>query len=122
MRGGEVLALMGEMGVGKTTFMQGLAQGLGISKNLNSPTFIIVRTYDVNKQKIKKLFHVDLYRLEENVEQEMENLGLLDEMGKTENVVAVEWAEKARDFLPENTKWIEIVAVDEFKRKIIIKE
>jgi tRNA threonylcarbamoyladenosine biosynthesis protein TsaE len=119
--GGEVIGLVGDLGAGKTTFVQGLAHGLGISKNLNSPTYIIVRTYKIQKDKVEKLYHVDLYRLEENISEELVNLGLSDEMGKPENVIVIEWAEKAREALPKNTKWIEFDQIDENKRKIIIK-
>ena len=57
---GDVVGLTGELGSGKTTFIQGVAEGLGVSARVNSPTFIIMREYG-------KLYHVDLYRLEENL-------------------------------------------------------
>jgi len=128
LKGGEVLALVGEMGAGKTTFMQGLAHGLGIERNLNSPTYIIIRSYElINKQhttnnKVNKLIHVDLYRLEGDIKQELINLGLLEQMGKPENIVAIEWAKKAKEILPQNTKWVEFYYVSEQERRIIINE
>ena len=77
LKGGEVLALRGDLGAGKTTFIQGLAKGLGIRKTIVSPTFIIVRRYPVSDG--RQFYHVDLYRLEEGIGKELENLGLTDE-------------------------------------------
>lgn len=110
---GDVIALSGDLGAGKTTFVQGLAEGLGISQRINSPTFIIMREYD-------GFVHVDLYRLEGNLESEMENIGLLDIIREGKSIVVIEWAEKIKHLLPENTKWINVTIVDDTKRKIEI--
>src|SRR3989344_6763716 len=77
-----ILALSGDMGSGKTTFAQGIGQGLGIKKRIISPTFIIMRKYttDSNRTKFKFFYHIDLYRLEGNISKELQNLGLTDEM------------------------------------------
>jgi tRNA threonylcarbamoyladenosine biosynthesis protein TsaE len=103
LKGGEVLALYGNLGAGKTTFMQGLAKGLGIKKNIISPTFIIMRTYqtDINDKKleIRNLYHVDLYRIEG--EDDVKGLGLLELMNQPENIVALEWPDKIENVLPE---------------------
>ncbi len=115
LKGGEILALTGDLGSGKTTFVQGLAQGLGIPNRIISPTFILVREYDI---KGKKFYHVDLYRLEGNLEQEIKNLGLEDIWSQEENIVVIEWAEKIKPFLPRTAKWIEFERVDEERRKI----
>ena len=116
LKGGEVLALQGDLGAGKTTFIQGLAKGLGIKKTIVSPTFIIVRRYPVSGR--RHLYHVDLYRLEEEIGKELENLGLTDEWGRKENIVVIEWADKARNEIPKSAIWIEFEYVDEHKRKI----
>src|SRR5476649_2454201 len=79
LRGGEVLALYGDLGSGKTTFMQGLAKGLGITRNIISSTFIIMRTYTINRKVLKNLYHLDLYRID-NDEQAVD-LGLKDLIG-----------------------------------------
>jgi tRNA threonylcarbamoyladenosine biosynthesis protein TsaE len=103
LKGGEVIALYGDLGSGKTTFMQGLAKGLGIKKNIISPTFIIMRTYHMGTgdegQGIRSLYHLDLYRIEN--ETQAEDLGLLELMGDSENVVAIEWPDKIENVLPE---------------------
>lgn len=104
LKGGEVLALYGDLGSGKTTFMQGLAQGLGVKRRIISPTFIIMRTYEVKTKdkelRIKNLYHLDLYRIES--EQDIEGLGLIELLGQKENVVAIEWPDKIKNVLPEN--------------------
>jgi tRNA threonylcarbamoyladenosine biosynthesis protein TsaE len=108
-----VLALTGELGSGKTTFLQGLAEGLGIKKRIISPTFIIIRTYDKSQNtndlkvsELKTFHHIDLYRIEGNIGDELKNLGMDEIFSDPANVVAIEWAEKAKDYLPENTTWI----------------
>ena len=118
LTGGEVIALSGDLGAGKTHFIQGLAQGLGLKARITSPTFIIMRDYDL--QKDKHFYHVDLYRLEENIDRELGNLGITDLWGRKENIFAIEWAEKAKDFLPENAIWVKIEDLGEEKRKITI--
>jgi tRNA threonylcarbamoyladenosine biosynthesis protein TsaE len=103
LKGGEVLALHGDLGSGKTTFMQGLAEGLGVKRRIISPTFIIMRTYDTaseHSKDIKNLYHVDLYRIES--ERDVEGLGLLELLGERENIVAIEWPDKIENLLPEN--------------------
>ncbi len=112
MKGGEILALTGDLGSGKTTFIQGLAQGLGIENKIISPTFILLRHYD-------NLFHLDLYRLEGNVWQEVRNLGVEDYWGKEKNIFAIEWAEKIKKYLPKNTRWIKFRMLEDGKHEII---
>jgi tRNA threonylcarbamoyladenosine biosynthesis protein TsaE len=97
VKGGDVLALYGDLGSGKTTFVQGLAKGLGIEKQIISPTFIIMRTYAFGE---KTLYHVDLYRIEK--EEDVEGIGLLELMKDPNNVVVIEWPEKIENLLPAN--------------------
>jgi len=102
LRGGEVLALHGDLGSGKTTFVQGLAKGLGIAGHVISPTFIIMRTYAIRNSQfaIRNFYHVDLYRIEG--EEDAEGLGLLDLFDDRENIVVIEWPDKIENLLPEN--------------------
>ncbi len=91
---GTVLALRGELGAGKTCFVQGLARGLGVKEDhVVSPTFVLVREYRGRLP----LYHIDLYRL--SAGREVESLGL-EEYLEGEGVCAVEWAEKAEGILP----------------------
>ena len=85
LKGGETLVLRGGLGAGKTTFTKGLAKALGISRNVVSPTFTLVREYEDGRL---KLYHFDLYRIED--EGELEELGL-DEYFRDDSVVVIEW-------------------------------
>lgn len=95
-----VIALEGELGVGKTTFIQGFAQGLGIKDKIISPTFVLIRQHPIPVSD-KTLFHIDLYRLEKGLD--INNLGLKDIWLNPKNVVLIEWAEKIENYLPQNT-------------------
>ena len=100
-----VIALFGDLGSGKTTFTQGVGKALGISQRITSPTFILMRRYEItDNQKWDFLFHVDLYRT--NSFHDIEGLGLLDLMKDPKNLFVIEWADKMKEYLPE--KRIEI--------------
>jgi tRNA threonylcarbamoyladenosine biosynthesis protein TsaE len=94
-----ILCLYGELGSGKTTFVQGLAHGLGLTRTrLLSPTFIIVRRYDLQSSE-KFFYHMDLYRM--NTPQDMQSLGLMEMFDNKDNYVAIEWPERLGDSLPQ---------------------
>jgi len=118
LEGGEVFALSGELGSGKTTFVQGFAEGLGVKARIISPTFILVRKYGAGD---KDFYHIDLYRLEGNIENEVINLGLSDVWAKPENIVVIEWAEKIEKMIPKGARWIKFEDLGGDKRKIIIQ-
>jgi tRNA threonylcarbamoyladenosine biosynthesis protein TsaE len=94
--GDTTLALHGDMGVGKTTFVQGLAQGLGVHEHVTSPTFAIYSVYRGNG---RTLIHLDAYRLEN--EGQLEAI-LLDEFLVSPWILAVEWPERVAGWLPKN--------------------
>lgn len=119
LEGGETLALTGDLGSGKTTFTQGLAEGLGIEGRIISPTFILMRKYLAPKL---NFYHIDFYRLENGLENEVKNLGIDDTWGKENNIVAIEWAEKIKDTLPAGTIWVRFENLGEEKRKILIED
>lgn len=114
LKGGEIFALEGELGAGKTTFIQGLAEGMGIGARVNSPTFILMRFYKGKKN----LYHIDLYRLEEDIDTQLSELGIKDAWGKEENVVVIEWADKVKDIYPPHTQRVVFKEIDENTRKI----
>jgi tRNA threonylcarbamoyladenosine biosynthesis protein TsaE len=97
LRGGEVIALIGELGAGKTVFTKGLARGLGIKERVQSPTFLLMKIYNVKKQKIKFLCHVDAYRL--SGAAGLIDIGLLDWLGRADTVTVIEWADKVSELL-----------------------
>lgn len=95
--GKNVLCLFGELGSGKTVFTKGIAEGLGIKKRILSPTFVIIREYQIPKSE-KILYHIDLYRLE--TEKEVINAGIVSLFEDKNNIVVLEWAEKLGNLLP----------------------
>lgn len=109
LRVGDVVCLHGDLGSGKTTFVQGLAEGLGIKNRIISPTFIIIRTY-------KNFYHVDLYRVEK--EDDIKTLGLEEIINDKSRVVAIEWAQKMKNFLPKKRIDVRFSYEGENKRKI----
>jgi len=125
-KGPFVLALSGELGSGKTTFIQGLAEGLGIKQRIISPTFILVRKYHLKgisekKDEFDSFYHVDLYRLEGNIEKELKNLGVEEILTNPKNIIAIEWGEKAKNVIPKNATWVKFQSIGEETRKIIIE-
>ncbi len=94
----QVVCLYGDLGSGKTTFAQGFAKGLGIETRLLSPTFIIVRRYDI-PERVGFFYHVDLYRVK--TQKDTVVLGLADILADPRNYVVMEWAEKATPLLPK---------------------
>jgi tRNA threonylcarbamoyladenosine biosynthesis protein TsaE len=94
-----------------------LAEGLGIKARIISPTFILMRTYELPDE--RNFYHIDLYRLEKDIESEVENLGIPDIWAKPDNIVAIEWAEKIKDLLPESTQWIKFKTLENGDHEII---
>ncbi len=100
-KSGEIYCLIGDLGVGKTVFSKGFAEGLGITEPITSPTFTIVQVYDAPKS----LYHFDMYRIEDPDELEM--IGYEDYFyGK--GVCLVEWANNVKEVIPKEAVWIEI--------------
>lgn len=115
LRGGEVIGLEGELGSGKTTLIQGIARGLGVTEPVTSPTFTLAATYS---GKNIPLYHLDLYRIEKA--QEFTSAGLEDLVwGK--GIAVVEWADKASDLLPSENLWIKIEFGNSEERNIQIQ-
>jgi len=101
LQGGEIIALSGPLGSGKTTFVKGVAKGLKLKQLIQSPTFLLLREYPVlENPKIKRLVHIDLYRLKN--EEEIASLGLSDYLGRKEVVSLIEWPDKIQDWLKKN--------------------
>ena len=101
-KSGEVYALDGDLGVGKTVFAKGFAQGLGISEHITSPTFTILQEYEDGRL---PLYHFDVYRVEDP--SEMEEIGF-DDYLYGRGVCLIEWAEQIEELLPAETVRIRI--------------
>jgi len=94
-RPGQIYALVGDLGVGKTVFTQGFAEGLGVTEMVNSPTFTILQVYETGRL---PFYHFDVYRIAD--EEEMEEVGYED-CFYGEGVCLIEWAELIKGILPE---------------------
>lgn len=103
--GGEVVALFGDLGAGKTTFTQAVAKYLGVVQPVTSPTFTIWQQYVSQHPTIKKLIHIDAYRLTSG--QDLAAIGIDDWAGQPDCLVIIEWPEKVLDWLPRNAWQIE---------------
>lgn len=107
---GDVITLEGDLGAGKTTFTKGFAKGLGISRNVNSPTFTIIKEYTDGRI---PLYHMDVYRLEDSEE----DLGF-EEYFNSDGVTMIEWASMIKDQLPPERLEIEIFRSGDDEREI----
>ena len=110
----DCLAFFGEMGVGKTTFIQGLAQGLGVCGEICSPTFSIVNEYRGEVP----LIHFDMYRV--TGEDDLATTNFFEYLNDPKNIIAIEWSENIVDFLPEDYIKIQIIKLNVRKRLIKI--
>ena len=101
LKGGEILALVGSLGSGKTTFLKGLARGLNLKTRVASPSFVIMSRHLLSGKKREFFYHFDLYRLKR--QSELAELGFLEILENPKNIVAVEWANRAKKSLPKRT-------------------
>lgn len=96
-KGGEVLALGGELGAGKTHFAKGIAKGLKITDTITSPTFTLMQQYQGENL---TLYHCDMYRVAES--SELYETGFIDAINDLSGICVIEWAENIKDILPKN--------------------
>ncbi|MEX0869967.1 MAG: tRNA (adenosine(37)-N6)-threonylcarbamoyltransferase complex ATPase subunit type 1 TsaE [Candidatus Spechtbacterales bacterium] len=117
-----VFALEGELGAGKTNFTQGIAEFLGIERNVTSPTFVLVKKYNiadkVSGDKSARFYHLDCYRTQSP--QEIMELDWEDVVREKDNVVIVEWAEKIKDIIPKDAVWVTMKSRGENEREIVV--
>ncbi|MCI8336456.1 MAG: tRNA (adenosine(37)-N6)-threonylcarbamoyltransferase complex ATPase subunit type 1 TsaE [Peptococcaceae bacterium] len=111
---GSILALSGDLGVGKTALSQGIAKGLGITEQVVSPTFVLIQEYEGGRL---PLYHMDMYRLK--TEREFAQLGLEDYFNSN-GVMVIEWAERLGGLLPADHIAIHIQAVSDTERKLTV--
>lgn len=108
-----IFLLDGDLGSGKTIFVQGFAKGLGIKDKIISPTFVLIREHQVPNS-LKKLYHIDLYRIKKTGD-----LGLEEIINNKNNIVLLEWAERLEE-LPKDSIKINITKSEDQNRIIII--
>ncbi len=118
LRGGDVIALVGELGSGKTVFAQGIGEGWGTTTPLISPTFILVRQHERYNDPTR-LYHVDLYRLEGA--EAIATIGLEELLGDPAAVTIVEWADRAPDLFPEERLRVELRWMDTYRRALTFR-
>jgi len=115
LRAGDVICLQGDLGAGKTTFVQGLARGWGSIDSVSSPTFILVNEYRRVDQ--SQLFHMDAYRLDSTPEAEELDL---DSM-LAEGALIIEWPERMDGLVPVERLWVKLEHVDDEEREMKFK-
>ena len=118
LNGGDILALEGDLGSGKTVFAQGVGMGWGASSRLVSPTYVLVRRHRRHQDALE-LYHIDLYRLTTAAEVEM--LGLEEVIGAPETVSLVEWPERHMGLFPEDRLWVHLRILDEYRRSLVFR-
>jgi tRNA threonylcarbamoyladenosine biosynthesis protein TsaE len=114
LKAGDIIALTGELGAGKTCLVKGIALGLEIRQEVTSPTFTLIHEYRGGRL---PLYHIDLYRL--GTTEEAVAIGIEDYL-PTEGVTVVEWAERIEPLLPQHTRRIRLESADEYTRRIEI--
>ncbi|MEW5805663.1 MAG: tRNA (adenosine(37)-N6)-threonylcarbamoyltransferase complex ATPase subunit type 1 TsaE [Patescibacteria group bacterium] len=119
-----VFALSGPLGAGKTNFIQGLAKALGIKESINSPSFVVMKSFPIsNNSQLaishkRFLWHIDCWRLNQ---KDLEELGLKEILANSENIVCLEWAEKVKKILPKGTIRINLEHKAKNQRRISIR-
>jgi tRNA threonylcarbamoyladenosine biosynthesis protein TsaE len=114
-----IIGLKGDLGSGKTIFAQGLAKGLGIKEKILSPTFVILKKFQVSSFRFQAFYHIDCYRIREP--KEILKIGFQEIVADPKNIVAIEWAEKIKSILPKNCPMVRFDFIGKTKRKITLK-
>jgi tRNA threonylcarbamoyladenosine biosynthesis protein TsaE len=114
-----VLALKGNLGAGKTTFLQGFAKGLGLHDKILSPTFVILKHFEIVGQNFENFYHIDCYRI--NSKKDISELGLKEILYNPKNIVAIEWPEKIKSILPKDVIGLDFKFIDNRTRELITK-
>ena len=117
LHAGDVICLSGDLGSGKTTFVQGLAAGWGSLDPVSSPTFVLVNVYRRQESIGLRLYHLDAYRLSGAAEAEDLDLDNMMEGGP----LVIEWADRIQPILPPQNLWVSLQWIDENQRDLLFK-
>ncbi len=114
-----VVLLIGNLGAGKTTLVKGVVSGIGAApiEEVSSPTFTLIHEYGGALGEARKVFHIDLYRLE--TEREVESLGL-DDLFDTQSLVLIEWGERFPRLMPQRRTEIRLRSTGDDRREIAV--
>ena len=128
-----VISLEGDLGGGKTTFLQGFAKELGIKQKILSPTFIIMKKFLISngarqsgrvagglESQFLNFYHIDCYRIKKP--KEILDLGFKGIVSGSRNIVAIEWADRIKKVIPKGAIWVNFAFLGRNKRKIVIKQ
>ncbi len=141
LKPGDVLGLVGELGAGKTTFVQHLAKALGVKSRVNSPTFLVMRVYKTEEPKNGRtkerdrssqqksriytleprtltLVHIDAYRLKDS--RDLETLGATEYIGAPNTITVIEWADRVKSALPKHTRWIHLFHGEKQGERVVV--
>lgn len=114
-----VVGIVGELGAGKTTFVQGFARALGVKEKIVSPSFVVMRAFRLGgRKKFRHLIHIDCWRLKNS--KEIKELGFSKLAEDRGAVILIEWADRIKNILPFHTVWISIICVAPHKREIVV--
>ena len=111
-----VIALMGDLGAGKTTFAKAFAASLGVDEHVTSPTFVIEKRYLLHDQKFSHLIHIDAYRLKDA--DELKKLDWQRTVSDPKNIILIEWADRVSELIPHDAVRISLAYLDEETRTI----
>lgn len=99
-QGARILALRGNLGAGKTTFVQGFAKALGIKERIKSPTFVLIKIYNIRSRHFKYFIHIDCYRIKSP--RDFSQLGVAEMFQDCKAIILIEWPERIRSLLPHD--------------------
>lgn len=111
-----IVGLKGDLGAGKTTFVQAVAKEFGITERVTSPTFVVVKTYPIDRPPFKRLVHADLYRMHST---DSDTVGWGEYIKNGENLIFAEWSERVPGGIPPETPTLSFSVVDENTRDIV---
>ena len=117
LKSGQIITLTGDLGGGKTTFIQGLAKALGVKKRITSPTFVLMKVYPAKNNNINKICHIDAYRMKSP--SDLLAIGAEEYIKDKNCLTLIEWGEKVKSILPKHKK-ITLKVINDHTREIKI--